>query len=41
MAQGAIVRERLLAGINPFKAAEFTDEESKELVRKYVDEPSI
>jgi len=36
MARNAVVRERLLAGVNPFKACEFTDEEMKELKRQHV-----
>lgn len=36
MAQGAVVQERLLSGINPLTAGNFTDEEMDELKRKYI-----
>lgn len=40
MAQNAIVRERLLSGIDPLKAGDFTDEEMAELKRRYIEGPS-
>jgi hypothetical protein len=40
MAQNAIVRERLLAGVDPLKAGDFTDEEMAELERQYIEGPS-
>jgi hypothetical protein len=39
MAQNAIVRERLLAGCDPLKAGDFTDEEMAELKRQYIEGP--
>jgi hypothetical protein len=36
-AQNAIVRGRMLAGADPFKAGEFTDEEVEELKRQHID----
>jgi len=35
MARNAIVRERLLAGVDPLKAIEFTDEEMESLKRQH------
>jgi hypothetical protein len=37
MARNAIVRERLLAGADPFGAIEFTDEMTEALKQKYID----
>jgi len=37
MAQNAIVRERLLAGCDPLKAGDFSDEEMMELKRQYIE----
>jgi hypothetical protein len=36
MAQCAILRERLLSGIDPRKAANFSNEEMEELKRRYI-----
>ena len=36
IARNAIVRERLLAGVDPFRACEFTDEEMEELKRIHI-----
>lgn len=36
MARNAIVRERLLAGVDPFSAIEFSDEEMEELKREHI-----
>lgn len=36
MAQSAIIRERLLAGCDPRKAGDFTEQEMEELKRKYI-----
>jgi hypothetical protein len=37
IAQGAIVRERLLAGCDPLKAGDFTEEEMEELKRRHIE----
>lgn len=39
MAQNAIVRERLLAGCDPLKAGDFTDDEVEELKRRHIEGP--
>jgi hypothetical protein len=36
MAQIAMVRERLLSGMDPLKVGNFTDEELEELKRRYI-----
>src|SRR5216683_1538176 len=39
MAQNVIVRERLLLGVDPLEAGNFTDEEMAELKRQYIASP--
>jgi hypothetical protein len=39
MAQNVIVRERLLSGVDPLQAGNFTDEEMAELKRQYIESP--
>jgi hypothetical protein len=41
MAQNEIVRERLIAGVDPSKAGDFTDEEMEELKRQHIPGPAI
>lgn len=41
MARNAIVRERLLAGIDPYKAIQFSDEDMKMLKRQHIERAGL